>query len=145
LKENSKEEKILLVEDDPDHAELIMEVLETENVQKEIILLNDGLEALNYFQEYGDNGAQIRINLVILDLNLPKVHGMEVLKFLKQNSKYSSIPVVILSTSSDEKTIEDAYKNGADNYIAKPILYEDFVEKVKALIKFLPRLNHTDL
>jgi DNA-binding response OmpR family regulator len=58
---------------------------------------------------------------------------MEVLKFLKQNSKYSSIPVVILSTSSDEKTIEEAYKNGADNYIAKPILYEDFVEKVKAL------------
>jgi DNA-binding response OmpR family regulator len=58
---------------------------------------------------------------------------MEVLKFLKQNSKYSSIPVVILSTSSDEKTIEKAYKNGADNYIAKPILYEDFVEKVKAL------------
>ncbi len=141
MKENLKEEKILLVEDDPDHAELIVEVLETENVQKEIVLLKDGLEALNYFQEYGDNGAQIRINLVILDLNLPKVHGMEVLKFLKQNSMYSSIPVVILSTSSDEKTIEDAYKNGADNYIAKPILYEDFVEKVKALIKFLPRFG----
>ncbi len=133
MKENLKKEKILLVEDDPDHAELIMEVLETENVQKEIILLKDGLEALNYFHKYGENGAQIRVNLVILDLNLPKVHGMEVLKFLKQNSKYSSIPVVILSTSSDEKTIEEAYKKGADNYIAKPILDEDFVEKVKAL------------
>ncbi len=128
-----KEKTVLLIEDDSDHAELIMEVLETENVQKEIILLKDGLEALNYFQKYGENGAQIRINLVILDLNLPKVHGMEVLKFLKQNPKYSSIPVVILSTSSDEKTIEEAYKNGVDNYIAKPILYENFVEKVKAL------------
>ena len=127
-----KEKKVLLIEDDPDHAGLIMDVLETENVQKEIILLNDGLEALNYFQKHGDNGEQIRVNLVILDLNLPKVPGMKVLKFLKQNSKYSSIPVVILSTSSDEKTIEEAYKNGADNYIAKPILYEDFVEKVKA-------------
>ena len=128
-----KEKKVLLIEDDPDHAGLIMDVLETENVQKEIILLNDGLEALNYFQKHGDNGEQIRVNLVILDLNLPKVPGMKVLKFLKQNSKYSSIPVVILSTSSDEKTIEEAYKNGADNYIAKPILYEDFVEKVSTL------------
>jgi DNA-binding response OmpR family regulator len=128
-----KEKKVLLIEDDPDHAGLIMDVLETENVQKEIILLNDGLEALNYFQKHGDNGEQIRVNLVILDLNLPKVPGMEVLKFLKQNSKYNSIPVVILSTSSDDKTIEEAYKNGADNYIIKPILYETFVERVSTL------------
>jgi len=133
LKKNLKKEKILLVEDDPDHAELIMEVLETENVQKEIILLKDGLEALNYFQKYGENGAQIRVNLIILDLNLPKIRGMEVLKTLKQNSRFSSIPVVILSTSSDDETIEEVYKNGADYYISKPTLYEDFVEKVKAL------------
>jgi DNA-binding response OmpR family regulator len=133
LKKNLKKEKILLVEDDPDHAELIMEVLETENVQKEIILLKDGLEALNYFQKYEENGAQIRVSLVILDLNLPKIHGMKVLKILKQNSRFSSIPVAILSTSSDDETIEEVYKNGADNYISKPTLYEDFVEKVKAL------------
>ena len=133
MKENLKKEKILLVEDDPDHAELIMEVLETENVQKEIILLKDGLEALNYFQKYEENGAQIRVSLIILDLNLPKIHGMKVLKILKQNSRFSSIPVAILSTSSDDETIEEVYKNGADNYISKPTLYEDFVEKVKAL------------
>jgi DNA-binding response OmpR family regulator len=133
LKKNLKKEKILLVEDDPDHAELIMEVLETENVQKEIILLKDGLEALNYFQKYEENGAQIRVSLIILDLNLPKIHGMKVLKILKQNSRFSSIPVAILSTSSDDETIEEVYKNGADNYISKPTLYEDFVEKVKAL------------
>jgi len=133
LKKNLKKEKILLVEDDPDHAELIMEVLETENVQKEIILLKDGLEALNYFQKYEENGAQIRVSLVILDLNLPKIHGMKVLKILKQNSRFSSIPVAILSTSSDDETIEEVYKNGADNYISKPTLYEDFVERVKAL------------
>ncbi len=133
MKKNLKKEKILLVEDDPDHAELIMEVLETENVQKEIILLKDGLEALNYFQKYEENGAQIRVSLVILDLNLPKIHGMKVLKILKQNSRFSSIPVAILSTSSDDETIEEVYKNGADNYISKPTLYEDFVERVKAL------------
>ncbi len=131
-----EEKRILLIEDDPDHAELIMEVLEAENVQKEIILLKDGLEALNYFQRYENNGLYSQIKLVILDLNLPKVHGMDVLKFLKQNSRYSSIPVVIFSTSSDDKTIETAYKNGANDYIAKPILYEDFVAKVKTLNKY---------
>jgi two-component system response regulator len=131
--------KVLLVEDDPDHAEIIIDVLESENVESEIILLKDGLEAVNYFQEadsYGDNGIQSQIKLIILDLNLPKVHGMDVLKFLKQNPTYSSIPVVIFSTSSDDKTIETAYKNGANDYIVKPLLYEDFIEKIKTLITY---------
>jgi DNA-binding response OmpR family regulator len=131
-----KDEKIVLVEDDPDHAELIIDVLKTENVKKEIILLKDGLEALNYLQEMdiGNNGElRSQINLVILDLNLPKVNGMEILKFIKENLRFCSIPVVILSTSSDYKTITTAYKNGADSYITKPISYEDFVEKIKAL------------
>ena len=128
--------KVLLVEDDPDHAEIIIDVFESENVEREIILLKDGLEAVNYFQRtdsYGDNGIQSQIKLIILDLNLPKIHGMEVLKFLKQNSTYRSIPVVIFSTSSDDKTIETAYKNGANEYIAKPLLYEDFIEKIKSM------------
>ncbi len=128
--------KVLLVEDDPDHAEIIIDVFEPENVEREIILLKDGLEAVNFFQRADsdeDSGIQSQIKLIILDLNLPKVHGMDVLKFLKQNSRYSSIPVVIFSTSSDDKTIETAYKNGANDYIAKPLLYEDFIEKIKSL------------
>ncbi len=132
-----QEEKILLVEDDPDHAEIIIDILEEDNannIKTEVILKKDGQEAIDYFQYE----MQSQVSLVILDLNLPKVHGMEVLKFLKQNSMYSSIPVVILSTSFDGNTIEEAYKNGAHHYIAKPILYEDFIEKVKALKKSIP-------
>ena len=128
--------KILLIEDDPDHAELIIDVLRTENVKKEIILLKDGLEALDYLQKIdidGNDEIRSQIDLVILDLNLPKVKGMDVLKFLKNNSRYSSIPVVILSTSADHDTIETAYKNGVNSYITKPISYEGFVEKIKAL------------
>ncbi len=128
--------KILLIEDDPDHAELIIDVLRTENVKKEIILLKDGLEALDYLQKIDiDGNGEIRsqIDLVILDLNLPKVKGMDVLKFLKNNSRYSSIPVVILSTSADHDTIETAYKNGVNSYITKPISYEGFVEKIRTL------------
>lgn len=128
--------KILLIEDDPDHAELIIDVLRTENVKKEIILLKDGLEALDYLQKIdidGNDEIRSQIDLVILDLNLPKVKGMDVLKFLKNNSRYSSIPVVILSTSADHDTIETAYKNGVNSYITKPISYEGFVETIRTL------------
>ncbi len=134
-----KEEKILLVEDDPDHAEIIIDILEedNENIKTKVILKKDGMEAIDYIQ----HEMQSQVSLVILDLNLPKVHGMEVLKFIKKNSKYCSIPVIILSTSFDHKTIDEAYENVPNNYIAKPILFEDFVEKVKALKKFIPRFG----
>jgi DNA-binding response OmpR family regulator len=66
---------------------------------------------------------------------LPKVDGMDILKFLKKNSKYSKIPVIVLSTSSDQKTIDKAYKNGANGYFVKPASYEEFVEKIKILKK----------
>ncbi|MGR3293194.1 MAG: response regulator, partial [Candidatus Scalindua sp.] len=74
-------------------------------------------------------------SLVILDLNLPKVEGMEVLKFIKKNSRYRSVPVIVLSTSSNQKTIDEAYENGANGYFTKPATYEELVEKVQILKK----------
>ena len=126
--------KIILVEDDLDHAELISDVLKEDNtkeIKTEVVLKKDGQEAIDYFQD----GMQSQVSLVILDLNLPKVDGMEVLKFIKKNSRCRSVPVVILSTSSDQKTIDNAYKNGANGYFVKPASYEDLVEKVKILKK----------
>ncbi len=135
-----KETKVLLIEDDPDHADLIIDILEVENVNKEVILLKDGREAINYLQKTpidGDDKIQSQIYLIILDLNLPKVHGLDVLKFLKQDSKYCSIPVVILSTSSDHKTLGEAHKNGANVYITKPLTQEGFVDKITMIRKLL--------
>ncbi len=135
-----KETKILLIEDDPDHADLITDVLKTENINKEVILMKDGREAINYLQKIpidGDDKIQSQIYLIILDLNLPKVHGLDVLKFLKQNSNYCSIPVVILSTSSDHKTHGEPYKNGANVYITKPLTQEDFVDKITMIRNLL--------
>ncbi len=135
-----KEEKILLVEDDPDHAELIIDVLEEDdvkNIKAEVILKKDGQEAINYFQYE----MQSQVSLVILDLNLPKVHGMDVLKFIKKIPKYCSIPVIILSTSSDHKTIDEAYENGANGYFTKSDTYKGLVEKVKILKKSIPRFG----
>ncbi len=138
-----KEKKFLLIEDDQDHAELITEVLNDDNasdIKTEVILKKDGQEAMDYFQNGsidcdGDDAVQSQIALVILDLNLPKIDGMDVLKFIKKDSKYCSIPVIILSTSPDQKTIDEAYKNGANGYFVKPTTYDDFVEKIKILKK----------
>ncbi len=138
-----KEKKFLLIEDDQDHADLITEVLNEDNatdIKTEVILKKDGQEAMDYFQNGtidcdGDDAVQPQIALVILDLNLPKIGGMDILKFIKKNSQYSSIPVIILSTSPDQKTIDEAYKNGANGYFVKPTTYDDFVEKIKILKK----------
>ena len=134
-----KEEKILLVDDNPDHAELIIDIFEEDNanIKTKVILKKDGKEAIDYFQYE----MQSQVSLVILDLNLPKVHGMEVLKFIKKNSKYCSIPVIILSTSSDHKTIDEAYENGANGYFVKPIFYKGLVEEIKILKKSIPRFG----
>ncbi|MBO1224516.1 MAG: response regulator [Candidatus Scalindua sediminis] len=138
-----KEKKFLLIEDDQDHAELITDVLmedNPKNTKTEVILKKDGQEAMDYFQNGsidcdGDDAVKSEISLVILDLNLPKIDGMDVLKFIKKNSNYCSVPVIILSTSPDQKTIDEAYKNGANGYFVKPSTYDDFVEKIKILKK----------
>ncbi len=127
-------ERILLIEDDQDHAELIASVLkeeDTKGVKTEIILKKDGQEAINYFQ----HETMPQVSLVILDLNLPKVDGMDVLKFAKNNSRYCSVPIIVLSTSSNQDTIDEAYRNGANGYFIKPNSYEDFVAKIKILKK----------
>lgn len=131
------EKKILLVENDPDHAELIIDVLELGDVKKRVILMKDGKEVVDYFQKTDldgvDNDIKTQISLVILDLNLPKIDGMNVLKFIKENTKYRSINVIILSTSSDDRIIEEAYKNGADGFISKDASYKEFIKQIQTL------------
>ncbi len=133
-----EEKKVILVEDDPDHADLITRALGEEGTEEKVILLRDGMEAIDCFQKLGvkwNGQIEHKIKLIILDLNLPKVSGIDVLKFLKKNSKYSKIPVIVLSTSSDQRTIDEVYKNGANGYFVKPASYEEFVEKIRILKK----------
>ena len=128
-----KKKRFLLVEDDPDHAALITDVLEdnVDGIKTDVILKKDGQEAIDFIQ----SKKKEQISLVILDLNLPKVDGMDVLKFIKKNSRYSSVPVIVLSTSSNQKTIDEAYENGANGYFTKPATYEELVKKVQILKK----------
>ena len=131
--------EILLVEDNPDHADLITDAFELEDTESEIILMGDGQKVIDYLQKTDVNGYDIRqtqIRLVILDLNIPKIHGMEVLKFIKASSKYRLVPVVIFSVISDQETISEGYSNGANGFVTKPDKYEDFVKSIKALRGF---------
>ncbi len=129
---------ILLIEDDPDNAFLITEELEMGNEGNEVVLKKDGQEAMDYLNEMNrnaDNELTSQIELVLLDLNLPKINGMEILKFLKRSNRFHSIPVVILSTISDRSIIEEVCKNGANAFIAKSISNYDneFVKNVRLL------------
>ncbi len=133
-----KEKKILLIEDDPDHAFLIIDIFEIEDINKEVILIKDGQEAIDYFQKkdiYNDEKLS-QIDLILLDLSLPKVSGMDVLKFIKESPKYCLIPVFILSSSCDTETVKEVYKSGASGFIAKPISYEDLVQKIRTQIVY---------
>ncbi len=130
-----KEKKILLIEDDQDHADLITDALKEDNIKDiktEIILKKDGQEAIDYFQ----HEMQPQVSLIILDLNLSKITGMNILKFIRKNPKYHSSPVIVLSIKCEQKTIDEAYKNGANGYIIKPTSCKDFVEKIKILKQY---------
>ncbi len=136
---NKTRKKVILIEDDPDHAELVIEVLQDEDVKNEIDLLTYGQEAVNFFQNTEANDVctlSSQIELVLLDVNLPKVHGIEVLKFIKNSPGFSSMPIVVLTTSSDSVTIESVYKYGANGYVMKPTAYDDFTEKMRMVKEY---------
>lgn len=134
-----EEKRIILIEDDPDHADLIMDVFEEQGIEQNIILVRDGQDAIDYFQEMESKWRGVvddKIALILIDLNLPKVCGMDVIKFLKKESAFSRIPLVVMSTSSDKKTIDEAYENGVDRFVTKPVSYDEFVEKLETLKEY---------
>ena len=134
-----EEKQIILIEDDPDHADLIIDVFGVKGIENNIVRIRDGKEAIDYFREMAIKWREViynKITLILLDLNLPKVYGMNILKYLKKSSGYNQVPVVILSTSSDKKTIDEAYENGVDRFITKPVSYDEFVEKIETLNEY---------
>jgi two-component system, response regulator len=122
---------ILLVEDDPRDAELIVRTLKKNISNNNIIHVNDGDEAINYFF----NGDQIKDfnkpKLILLDLKLPKISGIEVLKKLKGNQNTKYIPITILTSSKQENDLSQCYEIGANSYIVKSVTFEIFVTTIK--------------
>ncbi|NIM05729.1 MAG: response regulator [Armatimonadetes bacterium] len=127
---------ILLVEDNEDHAFLIQKALRGYGLINEIHLAPSGEEALDYLfrrDKYADPKDSPRPGLILLDIRLPGMDGLEVLKTIKQNESLKTIPVCMLTTSAQQSDLEAAYANGANSYIQKPVDFNKFVEVVKSL------------
>ncbi len=127
---------ILLVEDDPADVELTLDTLEQSKILVHIEIANDGIAAWEYLNSIGANNGKTKPDLLILDLNMPKMDGRELLEKIKTRPELRSIPVVILTTSDAEIDIIRTYNLGASCYVTKPIGLEEFTKVVNAIQEF---------
>ncbi|MBC8319344.1 MAG: response regulator [Bacteroidetes bacterium] len=139
MSNNYKNPPILLVEDNPIDVDLTLRAFKKRNLTNSIHVARDGEEAVNFIDRW-DTGEQIPL-VILLDLNLPKIDGLEVLTILKTHPKYGTIPVVVLTSSTDNKDIERAYKLGANSYIIKPINFDKFVEVASQIELYWNAIN----
>jgi DNA-binding response OmpR family regulator len=135
--------RILLVEDDPKDVELTLTALEEYNLANEVIVARDGEEALEYLYSRGKFKTRSSGNpaVVLLDLKLPKVDGLEVLKQVKSEEKLRMIPIVVLTSSKEEKDMVASYKLGVSAYVVKPVDFHEFVNAIKELGIFWAVIN----
>ena len=125
---------ILLVEDNPDDEALTRRALAKNNIQNEVLVAHDGAEALDYLQGTGTHaGHPIAPEVILLDLKLPKVDGLEVLRRIRADDRTRLLPVVILTSSREERDLISGYGLGANSYIRKPVDFQQFVEAVRQL------------
>lgn len=124
---------ILLVEDNPSDAEMTIRALRKNNIINGILHLQNGEEALEYIfatGEYSERNIEEIPKIILLDLKMPKVNGLEVLEKIKSDERTKIIPVVLLTSSKEDKDITDGYKLGVNSYIVKPVEFENFVKAV---------------
>lgn len=140
----NRQVEILLVEDNKDDVELTLHVLRKENLANNIHVARDGEEALEFLfcnGVHADRSFDLPPRLILLDLKLPKVDGMEVLKRLKADERTRTIPVVILTSSREERDLGDGYGLGANSYIQKPVDFEQFRDTVKNVGQYWLLIN----
>ncbi|MDR3613304.1 MAG: response regulator [Candidatus Obscuribacterales bacterium] len=131
--------KVLLVEDNVADSTLILEVFENEKIMADVTVVRDGVEAIEFLKKQGvyvDRSEDKTPDMVILDLNLPRMDGRELLRQIKNDPTLETIPVVILTTSAAEEDVNSTYKLGANCYVTKPLDLDHFVDIVKAIDKF---------
>lgn len=127
---------VMLVEDNVDHAELVIRTLADHRIANKVIHFMDGQSALDYMlrrEDYSDPASSPRPHVILLDLRLPRMDGLEVLKVIKESEGIRQIPVVILTTSGTEKDIARAYNNHANSYLVKPVGYDEFTRLMNDL------------
>lgn len=141
-----KNTEVLLVEDNPTDVELTFRALKKQGITNDVFHVETGIDALNFIfcrEEYAGRTVAKRLRLILLDLKLPKVSGLEVLKQVKSNPETSCIPVVILSSSKERIDIEQAYASGANAYVVKPVNFTDFQYIIQNTCIFWMQVNES--
>jgi two-component system response regulator len=123
---------ILLIEDNPDDVSLTLRALDKHNLANQVIVAQDGAQALAFLLP-ADGEAAVQPALILLDINLPKIGGLEVLRRIRTDQRTSAVPVVLLTTSNEERDIVAGYELGANSYVRKPVVYEEFKEAARVL------------
>jgi CheY-like chemotaxis protein len=135
--------RILIVEDDPKDVELTLTALEEYNLANEVVIARDGVEALDYLYSRGEFNARSGENpaVLLLDLKLPRIDGLEVLRQIKSDEALKMIPVVVLTSSHEEKDMVASYRLGVNAYVVKPVDFHEFVNAIKELGIFWAVIN----
>lgn len=138
---NSTTVEVLIVEDNPNDLELAMHAFARHNFSNKIEVARDGQEALDYLLGTSERPAGVRPKVILLDLKLPKVDGLEVLREIRAHPSLKSQPVVVLTSSREERDIVESYNLGVNSYIVKPVNFDKFVETVQTLGLYWLLLN----
>ena len=135
--------RILLAEDSPQDVEMTLAALEEHHLVNEVVVVNDGAEALDFLNSRGRFAGRSCGNpiLVLLDLKMPKVDGLEVLREMKSNPQLKRIPVVIMTSSREERDLMNSYDLGVNAYVVKPVDFQQFVNSVRTLSCFWALIN----
>lgn len=127
---------VLLIEDNPGDQELTREALKRGRINNTLHVVDDGEDAMAFLRQQGEYAGVVRPGLILLDLNLPKMDGREVLKQIKQDHSLKTIPVVVLTTSESERDVLQSYQLNANCYLTKPVEFKDFIEVISVLEQF---------
>jgi CheY-like chemotaxis protein len=141
-----KNKVILLAEDNPDDVQLTLRALKKSKIMNEVIVAQDGVEALDYLfgtGTYEGRDTKIQPQVVLLDLKMPRMDGLETLQRIRSDARTKFLPVVVLTTSSEDKDRVESYKLGANSYVRKPVDFNQFAEAVNQLGLYWLVLNET--
>jgi two-component system response regulator len=142
---NNNNKRIFLIEDNIDDAELTIFAFRKSYPEIEILHLNNGVEALDFVFNAANIDYMKSVSLILLDINMPMVNGLQVLQRLKTSNTTKYIPVVMLTSSLEEKDLEESYNLGANSYLKKPVSFENFLNTVKLLENYWLRINELPL
>ena len=143
-----RSKRILLVEDNPDDLELMLISLRESNLFKNVDVVRDGVEALEYLfaeGQYAGRDIENLPELILLDLKLPRLSGMDVLKRVRADPRTRLIPIVMLTSSKEDVDVASCYENGANGYVQKPVDFDQFIETVKSLGTYWLVLNESPI